>query len=206
MMQSDTLSDKIAEKIKNDIQNGLLQDGDIISEKELSLELGVSRTPIREALRSLMNDGILDKIYRKGYVVKGISPKDKEDTYLVFSTLESLAAVLAVDFLDQTDIRHMQELIDKMDIAIKYRNAIEYYDLNNAFHEVYISKCDNRPLIQMIHTLEHGTVNRSYVGISEQEMFEGFANCNKEHREILNLFETKDKAGLDEMHRLSHWR
>ncbi|QRN86385.1 GntR family transcriptional regulator [Clostridia bacterium] len=204
MPSNDSLTNQVIKKVKKDIQVNNIAPDQIITENQLCNELNISRTPVREALIHLTSDGILKKVPRKGYAVQKIDTKTKLDTYTLFSTLESLAATLAVDHLTEDDLMKMREYIDRINIALKYKNCSDYYFLNDKFHNVYINKCDNEPLIKMIRELEASPINRSYVGSCSERLLSAFSECNDDHHLLVELFEKKDIAGINEFHR-KHW-
>jgi DNA-binding GntR family transcriptional regulator len=205
MSSKESLTDKVISKIKKDIQVNAITSEQIITENQLCEALNISRTPVREALIHLTADGLLKKIPRKGYAVQKIDTKTKLDTYTIFSSLESLAATLAVNYITQADISKMNECIDKIEISIKYKNCSDYYTLNDEFHNIYIRKCDNIPLMKMIDEMEAGPINRSYVGDCSEKLLTAFKECNSEHNLLVRLFEDKDIEGINRFH-VNHWK
>jgi DNA-binding GntR family transcriptional regulator len=104
--------------------------------------------------------------------------------------LDALAAGLACKQMGTEDLLRMQELIAKMDIAIQFHNAGDYTQFQEEFHYVYINKCGNSVLIEMIKSIFTSPIPKTYVGRDER-LFSLCSICNREHREILNLM----KAG-----------
>ena len=89
-----SLRGRVFSQLENEILNGKYQPGDSLIETKLSDELGVSRTPIREAIRQLELEGLVQAIPNKGAVVKGISPKDIEDIYTIRMLIEDRKSVV----------------------------------------------------------------------------------------------------------------
>ena len=101
----------------------------IITEADICKMFRISRTPAREALIELTANGILAKIPNKGYVIKELSEKAKLEVFELIACLDSMAAKLAMPAITKEDIERMRELLDMIDIAIKYKNYKRYYDL-----------------------------------------------------------------------------
>lgn len=177
----------------------------ILSEAMICKELNVSRTPVREALIALVSDGVLTYIPHKGYKIQASDDKKKRDTYLVLGALDALAATSALPNMTQNDLRGMREIVDKIDIAIKYHNYPDYYFLQDAFHTAYIDKCDNDVLIESIRNLKSGAVKQTYASQDKERLFEVFALVNEEHKHIISLFESGDPAALEYYLRNTHW-
>jgi DNA-binding GntR family transcriptional regulator len=205
LSQSSILRDKVINIVKTKIQLHELQTNQIISETQLCSELNVSRTPVREALIQLVADGILKKIPHKGYSVQEFDVKSKLNLYAILAVLDSLAATLAINNIREEDIMKMNECIDKIDIAIKYRNYPDYYQLQNQFHKIYIDKCDNPNLIKMLDDIASGPLHISYISDNTEELFSVLKESNEEHREIVRLFTNKDALALENFLRYNHW-
>lgn len=205
MPNKESLSEKVIRTIKRDIQVNKITPEQIITENQICESLDMSRTPVREALIHLTADGLLKKIPNKGYSVQVIDSKQKIDIYTIFSTLESLAATLAINNLVEEDFIKMNECIEKINISVKYKNCLDYYALNDEFHNIYISKCNNKQLINMIKGLESGPINRSYVNNCDNMLFKAFDECNSQHKDIIRYFKDKNIEALKALH-VDHWK
>jgi DNA-binding GntR family transcriptional regulator len=205
MTSTSSFREKAINSIKNKIQYGELTPNQIITEAMLCDELNISRTPVREALIQLVADGILKKVPNKGYTVEEFDAKSKTNLFCVYSTLDSLAATLAVNNITEKDILKMYECADKIDISLKYRNYSDYYKLQDQFHEIYINKCDNPILINLLNELSASPINRSYVSRDSDKLFSVLSEANKEHREIIELFKEHKVIQLEDYLRHTHW-
>lgn len=107
------LSEKIAMTIRNNIIKGIIKPGERLVEPKLSEMLGISRTPIREALRLLEMEGFIEIIPRRGAIVTTLTRKDIDDIFTIKMRLEPLASSLAVSYLEKSDIDRMKELAKK---------------------------------------------------------------------------------------------
>lgn len=200
-----SLRDQVINKVKNDIQKNILKSGQIITEIQISSEMKISRTPVREGLIQLCADGILEKVPRKGYKIEKFDNKSKTDIYVIYAVLDSLAAKLAIDNITESDIAKMNEYVDKMAISIKYQNYTEYYTLQHEFHRLYVNKCGNPYLIKIIDDINSSPINISYVGEDTEKLFATLKESNEEHKKIVELFAKKQVKELEEFLKHSHW-
>ncbi|MDF2039813.1 GntR family transcriptional regulator [Cytobacillus oceanisediminis] len=133
LIDHSSLSRLIAEKIAEDIITGRLKSGDKLIEANYAEEFGTSRAPIREAFYLLAIDGLVDRIPRKGSIIRGYSEKDIIDLIEIRMTLEALAMDrIAINGISETLIKVMEELVLKMESI--QENTIEYTNLNQEFH------------------------------------------------------------------------
>ena len=107
-----SLADQVYERLEESILNGEYSPGDILTEKQLSVELGVSRTPIREALSRLEYDSLV-KETSQGTEVRGINEDDVKDLYDVKKNLETLAVKKAVENMTEEDIKALKDVVDQ---------------------------------------------------------------------------------------------
>jgi len=114
-----SLSNQVYDYIVRQIKIGKFEPGDKIVETDLIEQLGISRTPIREALIQLSSDGILNSIPRKGFFVVRFDPKQVHYNYLIVARLDSYAAELVIDNMNADDYNKMDATIQTLDFAIK---------------------------------------------------------------------------------------
>lgn len=187
------------------IQRGDFAAGDIISESEICKILNISRTPAREALIELVANGVLDKIPRKGYQVVNTSHKQKLDAYIILADLDALAGRQACPMMTEQDILHMQELVDLIDIAIKYRNYASYCELQEKFHQVYIKRADNLLLSRMLDEIKSSVLRYTYFSEDIDTQFEICSWMNDEHKKIIELFQSGDADAVSQYLEYTHW-
>ena len=183
-----SLKDHVYEYISKLISKGKLKPNEKINEKQISEEMNVSSTPVREALIQLTNEGVLKQVPRKGFLVKDFSVDKVEEVYQIIGVLESLAIETGLKYIDEEDILELKKLCDKMDIAIKYKEYEEYYELQTKFHETYISLSKNEKLKETLESLKKHFIRKSYSDDqSEEEIFEALKETNLEHKKIIEL-------------------
>ncbi len=204
-MNNTNLKDKTIQSIMNKIHELEISKDAIITEADICKMFKVSRTPAREALIELTANGILAKIPNKGYSIKELSEKAKLEVFDLIACLDSTAAKLAMPAITKEDIERMRELLDMIDVAIKYKNYKRYYDLQEEFHDVYISKCDNEQVIKMLNRAKSSVSEYWRIDTKTEHTFMMLEEVNKEHREMLRLIEKKDIKSLRAYIEDIHW-
>ncbi|MGW6384591.1 GntR family transcriptional regulator [Peribacillus butanolivorans] len=187
IFDNNSLSRLIAEKITEEIITGKLKAGDKLIEANYAEEFGTSRAPIREAFYLLAIDGLVERIPRKGSVVKGYSERDIIDLLEIRMMLESLA-IERIAELDtpESSLIHMEQLVNKMELVDGDR--LEYAMLNQKFHLGIIEMSKSDIIANMYSRL--GLPLLSLQRLS----FEWVENINKslkEHHIILNHLQKK---------------
>lgn len=128
-----SLADQVFEHLEKDILSGNYQRGDILTETKLSQELGVSRTPIREALRRLEQEHIIAES-GKGCIVIGITDKDLKDIYEIRTALECLASAKAAKNRTEEQLSELKEALDLQEFYLKKGDAEQIKKMDNRFH------------------------------------------------------------------------
>ncbi len=205
MAKYKSLKDHVYEYIARKIKEGELLPNQKLNENAICTELEISRTPAREALIQLSSEELIEFIPRKGFFVKEFTDKRKEDMYTVLATLDALSAVLAMDNMTEEDFIHMEELIEQIDIAIKYKNMESFVKYHSDFHATYTSKCNNDTLIDEIYSLRNSFARQSFNDSGDRKHFDACMIFNKEHRIILDLFKEKKSEELEGFIKKTHW-
>ncbi|MBZ4642502.1 MAG: hypothetical protein PWQ25_1479 [Deferribacteres bacterium] len=191
-----TLSEKIAETIRGYILNGTLKAGDRLTEPKLSEMLGISRTPIREALRLLEMEGFVEIFPRRGAVVSVVTDKDVDDIFVLKMKLESLAAKLAIKNLSFEDIAKLKDINDKMEKYSLTRNVANLIKLNSEFHNLFISKCNNSRLVRFLESLLRQFKRATAYSFTETGRI---SKVIEEHKEIIEAFEERDADRVEKL-------
>lgn len=190
-----TLRERIVDTIREAIINGILSPGTKISEPELAERFGISRTPIREALRQLESEGFITVIPRKGAVVSTLSRKDVEDFYELKSILEGFAARKAVEKVTDKDISQMENLNRQLERLTKKGDLKKAFQIHSDFHHVFLSACGNDKLFLMAKGLEK-QFQRFRMSLSVPGKIEGSI---KQHWEIIDAFKKKDRGLVEKL-------
>lgn len=127
-----------------------LMPGKTFLEREMAEVLGMSRTPVREALIRLQTEGVVRLIPRRGFIVEPIETDDLRETYEVVEVLEGLAASLATDKIDNPELDDLEALIDDQERALKENDLTEWAKHDDLFHFKIINYADNKRLTNVV--------------------------------------------------------
>ena len=200
-----SLKDHVYEYIAGQIDDGAISAGDRISEKEICDVMGVSRTPVREALIQLAGDGYLNNEPRRGFRVCGFDNQTACEVFQIIGPLDGQAAFLAIDHLDEDDFAQMHFLVESMDMAIKTGLFKKYDDMQREFHDVYIDKCGNTRLIEVINQMYRHFVMREYKDVEKETQRKLLSAANAEHHEVLRLLKEGKREEVRDYLRDTHW-
>jgi len=149
-----SLKDLVYDFLREQIQKGNLMPGDSINMDKTAKKLGISKTPLREALIKLETEGFVKIIPWSGVVVNHLTLKDFQECYQIIGVLESSALLNISDSMKQKHINQMDKLNKHMQEMLEAKDFDSYYDDNLAFHSVYLDISDNEQLIKTIDILK----------------------------------------------------
>ncbi len=155
MSDNVSLSGKVFEALENEILKGELERGETLSENKISARLGVSRTPVREALQRLEQEGLVKTEPGKGAVVLGISQGDLLDIYEIRIRIEGLAARYAARNITDEQIKEMRDLVELQEFFAAKNNSQNLRDLDSKFHSMIYKFCTSRILTDTLTSLHH---------------------------------------------------
>ncbi|RKR03494.1 DNA-binding GntR family transcriptional regulator [Kushneria sinocarnis] len=188
-----SLHDAIVGRLRDLIIEGELAQGERIFEAPLCETLGVSRTPLREALRSLASEGLVELVPQRGARVRHFSVKDVHDMLVLIRSLEELAARLACESAGEHDIAEVRELHDRMMAFYRDGNRLDYYKTNQQIHTAIVALSDNEPLIQTHASLQARLKRIRFIGHDGPELW---AAAIAEHEAMMTALERRDAQAL----------
>lgn len=193
-MHSDnpTLAEKLAAAIADGILNGTLPPGERLDEMSLAEQHGVSRTPVREALRQLAMSGLIDMRPRKGAIVSKVTPEQLEGLFVAMAEMEATCARLAAMSMTPIERRRLQARHDSMTALAAAGDIAAYSDANVAFHSSIYAGAHNAPIVEFTLAL------RRRVGPFRRAQFqiEGrLSRSNQEHDAVVRAILSGDAAG-----------
>jgi DNA-binding GntR family transcriptional regulator len=188
-----TLHDEVVSRVRDMIVEGRLEPGDRLHEGPICEELGVSRTPLREALKVLASEGLIDLLPSRGAIVRSFTPKDVWDTLVVIGHLEALAAELTCKQASDAEIASVRTLHDQMMAEYAKRNRMEYFKLNQAIHGAIVALSKNDTLRALHDNLQARLKRIRYVGNESAPKWQGAVD---DHAEIIAALEARDGARL----------
>ena len=153
------LQEEVVARIKQMIDDGVLMPGGRIPERQLCTQLGVSRTPLREAFRMLEAEGLLELQPRRGATVKRLQPDDINHMFQVMEVLEGLAGELACSLVSDEELSDIEGLHQKMMSSFRRRNRRKFFEINQQIHE-RIVKASGNPILMRVYEGLSGRVRR----------------------------------------------
>ncbi len=178
-----SLSARVFEELEDGILSGQIPSGENLIELKLSSEMGVSRTPVREAIRMLEQKGLVQIIPNKGAVVLGISEKDLKDIYTIRMYIEGLASRWAAENISEEQAQELTEIVDLQEFYnVKQANG-KINDLDSRFHEKIYEISGSRTLQHTLGDLHHMIQRYRKLSFSAAGRAE---KAIQEHREILD--------------------
>ncbi len=200
------LRELVCEKIRQAITSGIFTSGERLMEIQLAEEMGVSRTPVREAIRKLELEGFVVMIPRRGTYVADISIKDITEVYEIRTALDVLAAGLAAERINDDELETMQRLLVEIGQYIEEDNIDKIVEIDSAFHDVLYQASRNERLVNIISNLREQIT--SLRGRSMH--YPGrLSNTLEEHRAIVESLAQRDvekaqQAARDHMENAEH--
>ena len=175
-----SLADQIFERLENDIIQGVYPRGEILTELRLAEELGVSRTPIREALRRLEQERLIESA-GKGSVVLGITETDLLDIMTIRERVEGVAAYYAAQNITPEGIKEMSDIVDLQEFYFARKDAAHLHQVDDRFHDAICQLSNRNVLIDTLLPLLRKT--RRYRKLS-LENWDRTSNTKQEHYAI----------------------
>ncbi|MCF6094021.1 GntR family transcriptional regulator [Microaerobacter geothermalis] len=190
-LDNSTLQEKVTATLRDAILSQKFAQGERLVQEELAEMLGVSRMPIREALRRLEMEGLVEMVPHKGAVVTTLSQDDIEEIYYLRSKMEGLAVEKSLNHLKKEDIILLEELVEKMDHSIKTNNIPQFTQLNDQFHRLLRKGCEWKRIEMVIQTLWNG-----YPPYAPNLMPDTMSQSNQEHKIMVDTVKEKDPVKL----------
>ena len=184
-----TLRGRVFHRIREDILSGKYNENEELKEATIGAEFGVSRTPVREALRQLELEGLVKIIPNKGAYVTGISDKDTRDIYIIRSYLEGLAARWACERISEEEIESLEEIVYLSEFHAKKKHYEQLVELDTKFHESIYRACGSKILEHELTTFHHylERIRKESLKREEQAL-----KSNEEHMAILEAIRKRD--------------
>lgn len=187
--QEKSLGGQIFHKIREDILSGRYAQGDELKEATLGKKLGVSRTPVREALRQLELEGLVEIIPNRGARVTGISQKDVRDIYQMRYWLEGLAARWAAEHMGEEQIAELEEVVFLSEFHLKDERQEQIVKLDGRFHEVIYQASASRMLEHVLRDFHYYVKSARGISVKSKKRAE---ESVREHKAILEAIRNRN--------------
>ncbi len=183
-----SLADQVFERLEADILMGKYQRGEIITELALSSELGVSRTPVREAMKRLIQEHLIEES-GKGTVVLGLTRKDFEDMCAIRLRIESLAVRGFIERMNEDSLRELKEAIDLQEFYLLKNDKDHLKTMDGRFHETIYNRCGSMMLRDTLAPLHRKLQKFRRLSIEHEGRAE---KSVREHREMYEAMAAGD--------------
>lgn len=184
-----SLRGRVFHRLREDILSGKYKEGDELKEVAIGEELGVSRTPVREAFRQLELEGLIQIIPNKGAYVTGITEKDVKDIYMIRSLLEGLCARWACEHITQEQMEEMEENIYLSKFHAGKGHLEQLAELDNRFHEILYEACNSKMLEHQLRDFHEYVLRVRKKTLSNANRG---PKSNEEHEMIMEAIRAKD--------------
>ena len=201
MLNTKSLREQVYDYLRNEINNRKILPGAFINLNQISEQLGISKTPLRDAIIQLEIEGFVTIFPRRGVTVKKLVLDEIKDTYEIVGALEGSVILNIFDKIKSSHITQMEKLNTAQLEALEREDYDNYYKSNLDFHGVFLKLSENKTLLQMITPFKQRLYDfprRGY--LKEWEL----NNCN-EHTQFIELLKQKDRKGAATIIRDVHW-
>lgn len=197
-----SLREQVYDYLRIQMNEGKIRPGSFLNLNDISRELGMSRTPLRDALFQLESEGFITIFPRRGVVVNALSLEKIRNVYEVLGALESAALLLVAVRFRQSDAELMEKYNIQMAKALDQNNFTTFYDLNLRFHNVYLDMLDNAEMSHSIkiHKERLYDFPRNKNFVKEWEL-----HSLDEHKAMIDLLRKQNFNGAADYIRDVHW-
>ena len=196
MMESRPIREIAYEVLKHAIITGEIPAGERIVETDYAERLHISRTPLREALRKLERDGLVEYVLRRGVVVRAFTIADVEEIYTIRNALEMLTLPAIIEKATAEDIASLRQKLAEMDALVKARDIEALSPLTRAFHAQITRISDLHRVLRVIEGQDEYITRFSAMAIRAEDQLD---SSTQEHHELVNLIEERDLEGFREL-------
>jgi DNA-binding GntR family transcriptional regulator len=154
LLQTRSLREQVYEFLRDEMNRGHLQPGGFLDLNAMAGRLGISRTPLREALLQLETEGFVTVMPRRGFRLNPLTLEDIRHFYEIIGALEAATVKDHGARLGPADLQRMRQLNEDMGKALAADDFDHYYELNLTFHETYMCLSDNKGLLSLVRSLK----------------------------------------------------
>jgi len=190
------MADTAYDILREAIIKGTLVQGQKLVETQLSTQMNVSRVPIREAMKRLEQDGLVEKTDKRGFIVKIITKEEIDETFGIISILESYAAVLATERIDDVLIRKLEESVEAYRQVLETGDREKLMQLNTQFHEMICNASGSQKLCGLINNFRDISYRYRRALLNSLD----FARLSLiDHEETVMAMRKKDRKGVERL-------
>ena len=191
-----SLEERVTSTLEEEILTGKLERGEALTEQGLSRRLGVSRTPIRAALHTLAEEGLISLVPNKGAVVVGVTREDLIDIYKIRMRLEGLASEAAAERISEDDLRQLRDAVELAEFYISKNDTEHLKSLDTEFHSIIYRASGNRMLNKTLSDLHRNITSYRKLSLTVPGRL---LRSVAEHREIFEAIEARESERADRL-------
>jgi len=189
-----TYKDQVIEYIYNLILEGTLAPGDQVKESFLSVEMGISRAPIREGLKELTSNGIIEYRPQVGNFISQLSPKEIVDAYITRGVLEGYAIATTQELLSEEELEELSSMTRLMETCAYKNNQKMVVKVGDDFHRLLISKCNN---IQLIEYTERLSLKLHILFFKHWSTLYSEEEIGSRHQRIVDAIKSREASQIE---------
>lgn len=191
--KSHSLADQVYEQLEGDILSGKYKKGEIITENKISEALGVSRTPVREAMRRLAHEHMIEES-GKGSVIIGISPEDMLDVFEVRIRVEGLATARAAERITEKELKELKEALEMQEFYTYKDDPEHIRNTDTAFHKIIYRCCGSTTLYDTLMPMHKKVRKYRRVSVTHKDRAK---KSIEEHKAIYEALLNRDSAAAE---------
>jgi DNA-binding GntR family transcriptional regulator len=191
-----SLGEHVFESLKHSIIRGKISSGEWLVESHIAETLGISRTPVREAIHKLEREGLIERQPRGGFTVLGLDRNDIEETFGIRSVLEGYAARLAAVKHDPQELEDLENKIDEFQNALDRKKMKLLPTINTEFHDLLYGLSKSPKLINMINGLRDQIYRYREMILKERKFA---STSNLDHKQMLKYIRKQDAEGAERL-------
>jgi len=195
-VKKENFGDQVFEQLKKMILDGVFRPGNRIIESEVAESIGISRTPVREALHKLEAERLIVRLPKGGYVVKGMSMGEIEEIFDIRVILESFAGYLAAERWNDNEIAPLEDKLEEFEKYLMINDLKELTRLNTEFHELLYALSKSPKLIEMINNLRDEIFLLREILLESMKM--GTLSHN-DHKEIIKAIKNREAKTVERL-------
>ena len=191
-----SLGEHVFESLKQSIIQGKITAGEWLVESHIAETLGISRTPVREAIHKLEREGLIERQPRGGFTVLGLNRNDIEETFGIRSVLEGYAARLAAEKHKKEELAPLEKKIEEFQNALERKKMDVLPVINTEFHDMLYALSKSPKLVHMINGLQDQIYRYRELILKEKRFA---VTSNRDHFELLKLIRKRDVEGAEHL-------
>ena len=201
MLNVTSLREQVYDHLRQQIHQGEIRPGVLINLDRLSRELGISKTPLKEAIIRLECEGFVEILPRRGIQVKKITSREIKDLYQMLGSLEAAVVLDVFDKFTPAHVETMRRSNARQIAALENKKFEMYYQLNLDFHDIFLTLSENLRLRQFI-----GPLKQRLYDFPRRQYWKEWERINlDEHERFIRLVERGDREGAAALIRDEHW-